>query len=289
MEPIFHTHTKKQISNFISKPSHALGIIGDAGAGKAFAAQNIAASLLDVHFEKLLTHPYVKTLDCSDSSVGIGQIREAQQFLTLIVPGTRPFRRVLILVNIDSLGHEAQNALLKTLEETPTDTIIITTIARRNNVLPTIHSRLQQIKILPLSLDSAKAHFADKFNGTDIEKAFFISNGYAGLMSAILTAESEHPLVKAIHNARHTLGQSRYERMLSVESLVKNKDISSEILLDGLYRLLHASYKQAALKGRSKKELSSSLKRLHMVEQAAVDLESKVSEKLVLSRLLFNL
>jgi hypothetical protein len=259
------------------------------GAGKGFVADYIAAHLLGCQVDKLVTYPYLLKLQCDRDSVGIEQIREVQQFLSLSVPGTSPVRRVLILENIESLGREAQNALLKTLEETPADSVIISTIARRDSILPTIHSRMQQISIRPVSLSEANGYFSDDHNEKDIEKAYFMSEGYMGLMSAILNAEDEHPLVQAITKARQTLGESRYERMLGIDKLIKDKDASSALFLDGLYRLLHAGYKQGVLKGRNASELSKSLSRLYMVEQAASDLESKVSEKLVLTRLFFSL
>jgi DNA polymerase III delta prime subunit len=289
MKPLFHPNTKKQIERLISSPSHAISIVGETGAGKGFAADYIASTMLKCTMEHLKAWPYIKKLACSQDAVGIEQIREIQQFLTLIVPGDHSIRRALILENIEALGREAQNALLKTLEEAPADTVIIATIARRDYALPTIHSRLQQITLQPISMDAATNYFAKDFNPKNVERAYFISNGYIGLLSAILTAQDSHPLVVAIAQAKTALSQSRYERLLDVDSLVKNKETSSRVFLDGLYRLLYASYKQAVIKGKLKGELSRSLSRLHLVEQAVSDLDNKVSEKLVLSRLFFSL
>jgi DNA polymerase-3 subunit delta' len=48
---------------------------------------------------------------------------------------------------------EAANALLKTLEEPPSDTLLILLATERDLLLPTIVSRCQQVRFTPLPLD----------------------------------------------------------------------------------------------------------------------------------------
>jgi DNA polymerase-3 subunit delta' len=78
----------------------------------------------------------------------IDTVREWQRDIAL-----RPYegrRRVFILQDADYLSDEAANAMLKTLEEPPPFATLIL-ISSRDNLLPTITSRCQVIRLRPLS------------------------------------------------------------------------------------------------------------------------------------------
>lgn len=280
---LFHSHTKQQVDAFLDHPVHALALNGEMGAGKGYTSRCIAAQLIKANIDKLSEHPYAKLIDASDKG-GIEAIRSIQEFLTLKVPGTASIRRVVIIEHIDSLGHEAQNALLKTLEEPPQDTVIIVTYTRRHYVLPTIHSRLQTIAILPVDQTSALDYFKDRSDRSDITRAFYMSGGLSGLLSALLDGSDSHPLVGAISQARSIIQMTRFQRLAQIDKLIKDKDSSPELILDGMYRLLDASYKQS-VKTKTIDQIKPLVERLKLIEIAMSDLAENVQAKLVLSRL----
>lgn len=82
-------------------------------------------------------------IDNQDKTIGIGEIRNFQKqiFLKPIKSKTK----AVVLKNCENLTAEAQNALLKVLEEPPKNTIIILTASSINNFLPTILSRCKII------------------------------------------------------------------------------------------------------------------------------------------------
>lgn len=91
----------------------------------------------------------------SPESLGIEEIRNLQHWLSL-----KPFqekKKIILIKEAQSLTPEAQNALLKTLEEPPPNSLIILTVPDRFLLLPTIISRCQ-ISELPattaISLDN---------------------------------------------------------------------------------------------------------------------------------------
>lgn len=78
-------------------------------------------------------------------SIGINQVREIQHFV-----GLRPYsqpQKVAFVKEAQNLTIEAQNAFLKTLEEPPERTLIILGAPAAENLLPTIVSRCQIIKL----------------------------------------------------------------------------------------------------------------------------------------------
>ena len=90
-------------------------------------------------------HPLDITRVTPQPSIGIAQIREIKQKIAL-----KPFQsraKALIIPDAQTATIEAQNALLKTLEEPPNNTIIILLTTNANLLLPTIISRCQVIQL----------------------------------------------------------------------------------------------------------------------------------------------
>jgi len=84
-----------------------------------------------------------------DSGWGIDQVRKISNFLS-----QKPFShqsKIIIVSEAQNLNTEAQNALLKVLEEPGQDNYIILTTNKTKSVLPTIISRCQTIKIFEKS------------------------------------------------------------------------------------------------------------------------------------------
>jgi DNA polymerase III delta prime subunit len=98
-------------------------------------------------FEIKEDHPdflWLKTTEEKDS-IGIEEARQLQKFL-LLKPYSREKKAVLI-EGAEALTIEAQNALLKTLEEPPANSQIILTLPDDSLLLTTIVSRCQLITL----------------------------------------------------------------------------------------------------------------------------------------------
>jgi DNA polymerase-3 subunit delta' len=89
----------------------------------------------------------------------IDQVRELQH--TLILKPYESKYRIGLLLNLDEASEEAQNALLKTLEEPPTHAGLLDTAESPEAVLPTIASRCEVLRLRPLSLDQLETALKD--------------------------------------------------------------------------------------------------------------------------------
>lgn len=90
-------------------------------------------------------HPDVVILEPGDTgSIKVDPIRDV-----IDRAGYRPFegrRRVVIVDEADALVPQAQNALLKTLEEPPSGSVFILVSARADSLLPTVQSRCPRLR-----------------------------------------------------------------------------------------------------------------------------------------------
>lgn len=104
-------------------------------------------------------------IDAEDGkSIKIEQIRYMQEKIA-----EKPIasnKKVYIINNSDTMTKEAQNCLLKTLEEPPEYAVIILVLANENNMLNTIKSRCTKIMFNPLSKEEIIHYFNS--NGLEI-------------------------------------------------------------------------------------------------------------------------
>lgn len=281
---LIHPKTNEQLAAFISQPSHAILIVGSAGSGKLSVANNIAETVLGLEASKLDSYGYAKTLSSVEGkAIGIDSIRELERFLSLKVPIDKDYNRSVIIEDSHNLTLEAQNALLKLLEEPPEGTILILTTNHSQSLLPTIRSRAQIINLTRPDEAQTKGYFSDQdFDAAKIKQAYSISGGLPGLMSSML-GDEEHPLSSATEWARKLLGQTPYERLLSVDELSKQRELSIDITFI-LKQMAHVSLQAAS--GKTAKRWEGILKASY---EASEGLNSTANAKLTLTKLMMSL
>ena len=158
---LYNPQTKRHVAQFIETPSHALLLVGPTGSGKTHLATAIACSVLGQTFAGIASYPYFTIISPEEKggAISIEVIRGLQHDVRLKTLGDNPLRRVFIVEHADKLTVEAQNALLKLLEEPPADTVLILTAASKRLLLPTITSRLQTVNIHAPSEEDIRAYF----------------------------------------------------------------------------------------------------------------------------------
>lgn len=98
-------------------------------------------------------HPDVRVVlpEISDrgiQSIKIEQIRRLQQDLSLSAYEAR--YKVALLKRFDTANPNAANAFLKTLEEPPSNVILLLTAMDSDTILPTVNSRCRTVKLRPV-------------------------------------------------------------------------------------------------------------------------------------------
>jgi DNA polymerase-3 subunit delta' len=134
-------------------------------------------------------HSDVVVLDKGgEASIKIRALRER----VLEAVGYRPFearRRVFIIDPADELTLEAQDALLKTLEEPPPSAILILVTAFPDTLLPTVQSRCRRLRFAPLS-DADVARVLEQQCSIEGKKARLMASGAAGSVERALAEEA---------------------------------------------------------------------------------------------------
>ena len=178
---------KKYLINSIKSNmiSHAYMFEGPNGVGKNTMARELAATLLEM--ENLFNSPDYIEITPDGNSIKIAQIRKLQSDILV-----KPYKsyKIYVIDEAQKMTVEAQNALLKTLEEPPKYAIIILITNNKESLLDTIKSRCEIIKFTPIPLVEVADYLTQ--TGVDKNRASLLANFSRGSMQkAIELSESE--------------------------------------------------------------------------------------------------
>lgn len=145
---------KKYLTNCIENKnfSHSYIFSGIKGVGKYTFAKDFAKCIL----EDSMMQDYYE-LGPDGKSIKVAQIRELQNVINIKPIFSK--KSVYIIDDADLMTIEAQNSLLKILEEPPEYAVIILIVHNERSVLSTVKSRCINIKFSKLSDKDIKKYF----------------------------------------------------------------------------------------------------------------------------------
>ena len=173
----------------------------------------------------------------SGQTISIEEIRKVKNFISLS-PVVGPYKFV-VMDNAHLMTTEAQNALLKVLEEPSPSSILILVTANPNSLLPTIISRCQEIKFPPHPAEAIKK-FLDN-SGLPKSEAEFLaefSNGRVGLIKTVLREKSFGVIKGSVEDLIHLIKADINERLAAAQELADEKN-KQDLMRKVLYWILY--------------------------------------------------
>ena len=107
-------------------------------------------------------HPDLQFIRPEGSLLKIGQIRELQK--QIIYEPLEASRKVYILTDVERMTEEAENCLLKTLEEPPASSVLILLTSNIRVLLPTTRSRCQILQFHPMPTQELAETLVERFS-----------------------------------------------------------------------------------------------------------------------------
>ena len=234
-----HKNIIQYIENAVKtdKVSHAYILNGEKGSGKRLLANLFAMSLQCQNRDEdgdacgkcqsckqavSNNQPdIIRVTHEKPNTISIDDIREQINNDIVIKPYSSKYK-IYIVPDADMMSVQAQNALLKTIEEPPAYAVLVLITTNPEVFLPTILSRCIQLKLRPLKDSVVSDYLTEKMG---------VSDGQADIYAAFARGN----LGKAIHLASSEEFALLYREVLTLLKNIKDMDIP--MLLDYIRKL----------------------------------------------------
>lgn len=148
-------------------------------------------------------------------------------------------KKLFVLVNAQDMNTQAQNKLLKVLEEPPKDTYILLGATSTYSLLPTVLSRVKRLDIQPFTDDVV--YNALKNDAYDLDKlsvAVKLSGGKVGVCLSKYNNENaykiENNAIKILQELKSSKDVAKYSSYIDKENIKDYVAVFSRIIVDCL-------------------------------------------------------
>lgn len=201
-------HIKEHLKNTIKsgKVSNAYLITGEVAAGKEFIANIFAQALVCDNKQNEVepcglchqcmmamskNHPDIITVTHDKpNTVSVKDVRSKIVDDMAIKPFTSPYK-IYIMNEAEKMNQEAQNALLKTLEEPPSYGVIILLTTSKEALLPTILSRCIQLDMRPVEDKIVRKYLMSELKVPDYQADICVAFARGNIGKAKSLAQSD--------------------------------------------------------------------------------------------------
>lgn len=199
-------HVKGYLQKAIemNRISHAYIFSAEDGSGKSLLADAFATTLL---CENGQTDACLQCSSCKKAvsgnhpdiiyvthdkpnTISVDEIREQVNRTVSVKPYTGRYK-VYIIKDAHKMSTQAQNALLKTMEEPPEYAVILLLTSKEQMLLPTIASRCVSLRLRPVGQELVQAYLMEHYQIPDYKAKVCASFAQGNIGKAVQIATSE--------------------------------------------------------------------------------------------------
>ncbi len=248
---------------------HAILIEGDVGTGRHTLAAFIArAAVCDsdikpcgickgCHLEEVGTHPDITYVLPEDGKKNITVDRIRTLRADAFVKPHMASHRVFVIDGADRMNEQAQNALLKVLEEPPSGVIFILIAKSRTVLLETVVSRCSPLTLIVPEYGEALEYITNNtdFDADSVRKALDMTDTNIGKALSVLDGSRENPAQAAAMRFIELLFDgSEFDMLCLLQSFEKDR-----VAADEFFSQLKIAAAEALRENYSRKKRSQTL------------------------------
>lgn len=228
------------------KVAHAYIFTGPKGIGKRMVAEAFAGILLCgersgsracgccacCRMVENGSNPDFIVIEAEGNSIGIEEIRKIQS--EIIVKPLYSEKKIYLIADADKMTVQAQNCLLKTLEEPPPYAVLILTTSNYNAILETIRSRTLKYSFKKNTHDEIQGILEKKLE-THLENINFVraySDGVPGVALELAGSEEFAALREKTVELVFKLAKSKLVDVFTIYDFFEANKNNIDILLD---------------------------------------------------------
>ena len=237
---IGHEQVKQHLQTAIgqNKISHSYIINGEPGSGKKLTAAIFAETLQcedkginpcglckSCIQAESKNHPDIIWVTHEKYSIGVDDIRNQLNNNISIKPYSGPYK-IYIIPDADKMTEQAQNALLKTIEEPPEYAVILLLTDNIDSLLPTILSRCVTLNLKPVKTELIEKYLMERCKIPDYMARISARFSQGNVGKAIRYSSSEDFLElkeETLHVLKYIDEMEIYEVVEAVRHLSEHK------------------------------------------------------------------
>ena len=195
---------KNLFLNFLKNDTlgHCYALIGEKGMGKSTMTEYLSRMIVCEHgtacgtckacvMAEAGTHPDIEYVvpEEDKKSIGVDVMRRMIEGIYV-----RPYtarKKVIIINNFEQANVQAQNAVLKALEEPPEYVVFLLTASSEKDMLDTVKSRSVMLRMQPYSKEEIKLFLQEYTSVPENEREFIASYASGNTGKGKLLAENE--------------------------------------------------------------------------------------------------
>lgn len=266
-----HPSSQIQIDRLANNLPQSLLLSGPTGVGLATLARQIAGK----HLAGFIQPQNQKGEVDQEGTVSVEMIRELYD----ATRSKQKHARVIVIDDADRMSPSASGAFLKLLEEPTEHTHFILTSHRPQALLPTIRSRVQEVKIQSLDATHSEEYLSllDVSDKTKRMQLQFIALGLPAEITRLLSND-EYFKNKAelMGDARTLLTAKTYDKLLIVQKYQSSRELALQLLDSALI---------IARRGISAKPQQALVSQLDMLLTTRENITANFNVRLQLTRL----
>ena len=189
-------------------------------------------------------------------------------------------KKIYIIENFDKATIQAQNALLKTLEEPPKYVVFILTVANENLVVNTVKSRSKKI-IEPLLDEKIEKQALEELKIRDLSGVLYNSGGILGTALELSKNKNLNKILDLVIDIFKSMKNSSNVLKYSSEFLKYKEDYSLilELMLQTVQNIMYAKVDANLVQG---KEYSTDF--IKMANEYSYSTLSGIAEKIIFAK-----
>ncbi|MFZ2126446.1 MAG: AAA family ATPase [Candidatus Microsaccharimonas sp.] len=235
-----HSTSQARLEALITDLPQSMLISGPAGVGLTGVAEYFATSL-KTPLQVILPEKDDK-VDIEKGVISVDSIRRLYDTTKTIETG----HRIIAIDYAERMGHQAQNAFLKLLEEPGAHTHFVLLSHEPSRLLPTILSRVQILELRPITSEQSE-RLLDDLKITDEKKRtqlLFMATGLPAELTRLATDQDYfESRAQIVRDARQFVQGSAYER-LKVSQKYKDDRTQALLLLSDAMKMIQKAVRE---------------------------------------------
>ena len=210
---VINEHSKQRLGAVFSDLPHCLLLSGARGMGLRTIAREYSRKIDKVPYE---------TINDSEP-ISIDDIRSLQKYISK----KQNSKRLIVISGIEKLSHQAQNALLKSLEEPLPNIHFILLSHSPSLILNTVRSRSQDVVIQKISSEQSNTLLDHlKIEDKNLrQQLLFLADGLPGEMTKLAQDRQYFDNIsESVKNAKDFLSSGAYDKCILIQKIYSKRE-----------------------------------------------------------------